>query len=268
LTAPLVPPALPLDSEVEARVAALLVQHYAPTFGDRVDEFVRSVMAIEPYSSRFLYFKTVVGPAIFNSDSSVLVSGCGAGCEMIVARQWGFGEIYGVEVDPVWVSACEMRLAQLPGMHVLCYDGDQLPYSDAMFDVVTSGHVIEHTRDPGRYLAESLRVLKPGGFLNLEYPARYHHVELHTQLPSLEWLPRPLRDCGYRVLGSNVSPLAPRTKQLYRSIYETRLHQVSLPAVRRWLGRSSLRYTIVNVTRAAPGVTRLVVRRDPDGDQT
>lgn len=262
MSSPEVPPALALDPEIESQVSALLLDHFGPTYGDRVDDYVGSLMAVDHYSGRFLFLRHAVGPDIFKDQPCLLVSGCGAGGEMIAARQWGFGEIYGVEVDPIWVTACEKRLAQFPGMHAAFYDGDHLPYPDATFDVVASGHVIEHTRDPRLYLAESLRVLKPGGHLSLEYPTRYHTRELHTQLPSLEWLPRPLRDGAYRLLAARVSPLGRVARQRYYSIYDTRLQQISFPSIRRWLNRNALAYTFVNLTRAAPGVIRLVIRRE------
>ncbi len=265
LSFPEIPPALALDPTVESQVTARLLEHFGPSYGARVQDYVAALMAVDHYSGRFLHLRQVVGPQVFKSDSRILVSGCGAGGEMIAARQWGFGEVHGVEVDPIWVSVCEERLAQLGDMHPRYYDGDHLPYPDGTFDVVASGHVIEHTRDPRLYLAESLRVLKPAGYLSLEYPTRYHHRELHTQLPSLEWLPRPVRDAAYRLLASRLSPLGSVAKQRYGSIYSTRLQQISFPSIRWWLNRNGLAYKILNLTRPAPGVIRLVIQRQQLG---
>lgn len=256
------PPALALDPAVEAAVNQLLYDHFAPSYQDRVSDYIGSLMATEHYSGRFLFLKWVIGPELFENRSRILISGCGAGGEMIAARQWGFGETYGVEVDPIWITACEKRLAYLPEMHVALYDGDHLPYADGMFDVVTSGHVIEHTRDPKLYLAELMRVLRPGGYLSLEYPTRYHRTELHTGLPSLEWAPHPLRNAGYRLLGSRLSPISERSKGFYRSIYETRLQQISYLLIKRWLRANGYGFKFVNLTKAAPGVIRLVIRRE------
>lgn len=261
-----VPSALELDPQVEAEVSALLLEQLAPGYGAGTADHVANLMDLDHYSGGYYYLKSLVGPEIFNSQSRVLVSGCAAGGEMIAARQWGFGEVYGVEVEPIWVTACEKRMAGLPGMHVACYGALRLPYEDAMFDVVSSIHVIEHAWDPKLYVAELLRVLRPGGYVVLEYPTRYHWQELHTRLPSLEWLPRPLRNAGYRLCASRFSPIPGEFKQRYRKIYETNLRQISYPAIRWWARTSRYRAEFLNHTKVAPGVTRLLIRRKADWD--
>ncbi len=47
--------------------------------------------------------------------------------------------------------------------HVLFGDARSLPVPDAGFDVVLSGGLLEHFRDPAPVLAEMARVLRPGG---------------------------------------------------------------------------------------------------------
>lgn len=54
------------------------------------------------------------------------------------------------------------RSADAPEIDV--YDGVNLPYQDATFDVVWSKQVLEHVRHPDAVIAEVARVLKPGGF--------------------------------------------------------------------------------------------------------
>ena len=259
-----IPLALELDPQVEAEVSALLFEHFAPGYGAATPDHIANLMAHDHYSAGYYYLKSLVGPEIFNSQSRVLVSGCAAGGEMIAARQWGFGEVYGVEVDPIWVTACEKRMAGLPGMHVACYEALRLPYEDAMFDVVSSIHVIEHAWDPRLYLAELLRVLRPGGYVVLEYPTRYHREELHTRLPSLEWLPRPLRNAGYRLRASRFSRIPEESKQRYRNIYETNLRQISYPAIRWWARTSRYRAEFLNLTKVSPGIIRLLIQRKAD----
>lgn len=53
-----------------------------------------------------------------------------------------------------------------------------LPYRDAVFDVVFSNNVIEHLDKPRLLFQEALRVLKPGGTLVLKTPNRHHYVAL------------------------------------------------------------------------------------------
>lgn len=44
------------------------------------------------------------------------------------------------------------------------YDGTNLPYANAQFDVCWSRQVLEHVRYPDKVVAEVARVLKPGGY--------------------------------------------------------------------------------------------------------
>jgi len=57
---------------------------------------------------------------------------------------------------------------------------DNYPFSILeKFPVVMSGHIIEHTKNPEKYLCELFRVLKKNGLLYLEYPDLYNNIELH-----------------------------------------------------------------------------------------
>jgi demethylmenaquinone methyltransferase/2-methoxy-6-polyprenyl-1,4-benzoquinol methylase len=44
-------------------------------------------------------------------------------------------------------------------------DAQQLPFASASFDLVISGHLLEHLPDPQAGVAELVRVLRPGGVL-------------------------------------------------------------------------------------------------------
>ena len=53
---------------------------------------------------------------------------------------------------------------------VRCEDLQQLTFADAQFDLVLHTSVLEHVRRPQAAIAESFRVLKPGGILLFEVP--------------------------------------------------------------------------------------------------
>jgi ubiquinone/menaquinone biosynthesis C-methylase UbiE len=57
--------------------------------------------------------------------------------------------------------------------------GESLPFPDESFDVVYSANVLEHTENPERVLAESLRVLRRGGTLHMEMPNFLSYFEGH-----------------------------------------------------------------------------------------
>ena len=252
-----------LNNTVEEEVYNLLVQYYSPIYHDGVRDYVNIFMAVDPMISRFLYLESVVGDEKIHQNAKILISGCGVGSEHIVARYFGFGEVYGVEVDEFLVDACKKRLEYLPDMHTSYYNGDYLPYAENQFHFVVSGHVIEHTRDPVQYLRECMRVLLPNGYLSLEFPNRYHRIELHTRLPSFEWLPRPLRNVCLRLISSQVSPLSDSVKIRYQSIIGTNLQQISMAGIKRILRQNGQPFDILNRIEAAPGIIRCVIQKRP-----
>jgi SAM-dependent methyltransferase len=69
--------------------------------------------------------------------------------------------------------------------------GESLPFADESFDLVYSANVLEHTDDPGRVLAESLRVLRSGGLLHMEMPNYLSYFEGHYMViqPPIFWKP-------------------------------------------------------------------------------
>lgn len=70
--------------------------------------------------------------------------------------------------------------------------GEQLPYADASFDLVVSIAVLEHVQDVARVLAETFRVLRPGGYAYFEVPNNLCPFEGHYKLPWLPMMPKSL----------------------------------------------------------------------------
>ncbi len=113
---------------------------------------------------------------------AILDAGCGTGGNLAwLAR---FGEVYGVDLSPLAVEFCARRhLTTVSRASVL-----ELPYPDGAFDLVTSFDVIYHlqVRDDVAALAETRRVLKPGGWAYVRVPAleplrSAHDTAVHTR---------------------------------------------------------------------------------------
>lgn len=90
--------------------------------------------------------------------------GASVGCTLQAAAQRGWQAV-GVDVSQQAVEFCRRR-----GLACQRIEGDELPFADNSFDVLTSWHVIEHVRDVRETLAQWRRVLAPGGLLALETP--------------------------------------------------------------------------------------------------
>ncbi len=249
-----------LDPQAEEEARAALGLHLAGSGAEHVALQVAQLMDVEAAVGRFLYLRAAAPVDALRAGMPALVVGFGAGSELIAARRIGLGELSGVEVDSALVRIAETRLRGLAATHVGCYEGDRLPFDAETFAVVASGHVIEHTRDPRLHLAECLRVLRPGGLLSLEFPTRFHHTELHSRLPSLEWLPRPLRASALGLLAGRWSPLGPEVRRRYAALAGG-LQQISLGGVRRMLRDAHCDWRLVDHARAAPGIVRCVIEK-------
>jgi len=241
---------------VEAKAQRVLTEHFRAQSYQWPDTAAADSMSITAASERLQWVAEHLPGRNLAVCGQILVSGIGAGSEAVAARTLGALRVYGTEVDPVLLEVSRMRLAMQDGVHCELYDGVSLPWLDHKFGLVISGHVIEHTSDPQAYLCEHIRVLRPNGWLFLEFPSRYHYRELHTRLPSLEWMPRKLRNAGLWALSRRWTPLSSSVKHRCRSILETGLQQVSVRSVRAWLKNTAAPVELCAISHPSPGVVR------------
>jgi ubiquinone/menaquinone biosynthesis C-methylase UbiE len=109
-------------------------------------------------------------------DASVLDAGCGSGRTMEDLVE--YGRVYGVEVDP---DATEIARARGVG-EVREGRIEELPFDDAMFDLITCLDVLEHVPDDRAALVELRRVCQPGGWLLATVPAYPGLWSLHDRI--------------------------------------------------------------------------------------
>jgi SAM-dependent methyltransferase len=102
------------------------------------------------------------------ADRDVLEAGCGEGygADLIadVARR-----VIGLDYDESAVAHVRARYPRVDMRHG---NLTALPLADGSVDVVVNFQVIEHLWDQGKFVAECLRVLRPGGVLLMSTPNR------------------------------------------------------------------------------------------------
>ena len=100
-------------------------------------------------------------PHIQNQE--VLEVGCGTGL-LLERIAEGARRAQGIDISPGM-----LELARQRGLSVDEGSATALPYEDESFDVVYSFKVLAHVRDIETAVAECRRVVKPGGWLFLEF---------------------------------------------------------------------------------------------------
>lgn len=86
----------------------------------------------------------------------------GWGEYILSRRQPSNVEVHAIDFSPVAIRTVTARQPEIRYIRGNVLD---MPYSDASFDVVGAGELIEHMESPAALLAEMARVLKPNGLL-------------------------------------------------------------------------------------------------------
>jgi len=101
----------------------------------------------------------------------VLDIGCGAGMDTLIAAQMvrPAGSVTGIDMTPEMAAKARRSITEMGLDTVTIVDGsaEQLPFSDTSFDVVISNGVIDLIPDKDAVFSEIVRVLRPGGRIQL-----------------------------------------------------------------------------------------------------
>jgi SAM-dependent methyltransferase len=129
----------------------------------------------------------------------ILDVGCGTGANLLMLSKYGDAE--GVDVSEDALAFCRERGID----KVRLGAGEELPYDDATFDLVTAFDVVEHMDNDLAGLKEMRRVLRPGGRVLLFVPTfmflwgLQDEVSNHRRRYRLPELRRVLEQAGFEV---------------------------------------------------------------------
>jgi SAM-dependent methyltransferase len=120
------------------------------------------------------------------TDAQMLDIGCNTGPMLIPLRGRGY-DIVGIDisVDDVQQAECYLGDLSLPANRLSVADGTSLPFRDASFDTILLVDILEHTDFPERIVAETKRLLRPGGIAIATVPWAYHPYVRYTFLRKL-----------------------------------------------------------------------------------
>lgn len=104
-------------------------------------------------------YKSVFDRVGISRSTRLLDVGCGAGLAAQLAAELG-AQVSGIDAAPAFIEIARERL---PVGDFRVGDMEELPYTDASFDVVTGFNSFQHAANPVVALAEAKRVVKAGG---------------------------------------------------------------------------------------------------------
>jgi 2-polyprenyl-6-hydroxyphenyl methylase / 3-demethylubiquinone-9 3-methyltransferase len=114
---------------------------------------------------RMSYFRTVLQRQLPGPYAGVRALDVGSGCGFLAEEFSHLGfQVTGVDPSPVGVEAARRHAAE-SGLAIdyRVGAGEELPFSDQAFDLVYCCDVLEHVNDLKQVIAETARVMKPGG---------------------------------------------------------------------------------------------------------
>lgn len=113
------------------------------------------------YSKYIEYLKKYL-----DKDSKFLDVGCGNGEVLKRLHKIGFTNGYGLDVSKLFIKEAKKKGLS----HVYSYDGNKFPFKPGTFDLVGSFNVLEHTKNPEKFISDQIKITKKNGYILIACP--------------------------------------------------------------------------------------------------
>jgi SAM-dependent methyltransferase len=138
-----------------------MITDVEPAVVERVAEAME-VSAADPQHLQMV--RSYLGDLALAGDDRVLEIGCGTGAISRELALWpGAGEVVGVDPSPILLAKARELSAGIGNVSFMEGDGRAVALPGESFDVVVLHRVLSHIPAPEEVLAESSRLLRPGG---------------------------------------------------------------------------------------------------------
>jgi SAM-dependent methyltransferase len=179
---------------------------------------------------RWVYHEAVASVIKLSGRRSgrLLDVGCGSGIHLRQFRAAGF-EVEGVEISPTDCEAARQSVGCPVHQGTLA----SVPLPTAQFDVITLFNVLEHLLDPREEIRRIWRLLKPGGWVVLQFPVAdgwqpalfkdrwrdIREVPRHLSIPSTPGVSLLLCEAGFVGVQHGDGPAFERACAVSTSLY-------------------------------------------------
>jgi len=127
------------------------------------------------------------------SDGAALDIGCGLGSALFaMARHAPLAVGLDIMLTDLLLAKKRLLEAGYGNVAFVCASATELPLREGSFGALNATDVVEHMPDQRAFLAETRRVMAPGGCLFFNSPNRFSLLtpEPHVRLWGVGWLPR------------------------------------------------------------------------------
>lgn len=171
--------------------------HYGVPYSDYIEGVINSWFNDDfDRDGRWTFLEQRLGKEKLLAGQRILDVASGCATFVLHGLRKGYN-VWGVEPEK-WkneflsMKVNEMGYPKYFGERVVRAIGENLPFSNGVFDIVTTYQTLEHVRDVKQCLSEMLRVISHKGILYIHAPSYNSFYEPHYRLPFLPRMNRRL----------------------------------------------------------------------------